>query len=48
MPVDNTQQFGGSLFDQVSLILLDAVVLELARNIPDAHQRMYYRHADFQ
>ncbi len=48
MPVEKTQQFGGSLFEQVSLILLDAIVLELARNIPDAHQRMHYRHGNLQ
>jgi 6-phospho-3-hexuloisomerase len=48
VPVEKTHQFGGSLFEQVSLVLLDAVVLELARNIPDAHQRMHYRHANLQ
>jgi 6-phospho-3-hexuloisomerase len=48
VPVEKTHQFGGSLFEQVSLVLLDAVVLELARNIPDAHQRMHDRHANLQ
>jgi 6-phospho-3-hexuloisomerase len=48
VPVEKTHQFGGSLFEQVSLVLLVAVVLELARNIPDAHQRMHYRHANLQ
>ncbi len=48
VPVEKTQQFGGSLFEQASLILLDAVVLELARNIPDAHQCMHHRHANLQ
>jgi 6-phospho-3-hexuloisomerase len=48
VPVDKTEQFGGSLFEQVSLILLDAVVVELARGVADAHRRMHYRHANLQ
>ena len=48
VPVEKTEQFGGSLFEQVSLILLDAVVLELARGIPDAYRRMHHRHANLQ
>ena len=47
-PVEKTQQFGGSLFEQASLIMLDAVVLELARNIPEAYRRMHDRHANLQ
>jgi 6-phospho-3-hexuloisomerase len=48
VPVAWTQQFGGSLFEQGSLILLDAIVLQLARAIPDAYQRMHDRHTNLQ
>jgi 6-phospho-3-hexuloisomerase len=48
VPVEQMAQFGGSLFEQSSLVLLDAIVLELARGIPDAHQRMSRRHANLQ
>jgi 6-phospho-3-hexuloisomerase len=48
VPVEQTAQFGGSLFEQSSLLLLDAIVLELARGISDAHQRMSLRHANLQ
>jgi 6-phospho-3-hexuloisomerase len=48
VPVEKTEQFGGSLFEQVSLIMLDAIVFELARSIPDAYRRMHYRHANLQ
>jgi 6-phospho-3-hexuloisomerase len=48
VPVDKTEQFGGSLFEQVSLILLDAVITELARGVPDAYRHMHYRHANLQ
>ena len=48
VPVERTRQFGGSLFEQSSLILFDAIVLEIARRIPDAHQRMLRRHTNLQ
>jgi 6-phospho-3-hexuloisomerase len=48
VPVEKTAQFGGSLFEQISVILLDAIVLELSRGIHDAHQRMHRRHANLQ
>jgi 6-phospho-3-hexuloisomerase len=48
VPVEKTAQFGGSLFEQSSLVLLDAIILELARRIPQAHQRMHQRHANLQ
>src|ERR1700693_4243726 len=31
VPTEATPQFGGSLFEQTSLVLLDAIVLELRR-----------------
>ena len=37
VPVETTAQFGGSLFEQSSLILLDSVILELGAAMPDAH-----------
>jgi 6-phospho-3-hexuloisomerase len=48
VPVEATEQFGGSLFEQACLILLDAVVLALARTIPDAHRQMLHRHTNLQ
>ena len=48
VPVEETEQFGGSLFEQSCLILLDSVILALARNMPDAHKTMLYRHTNLQ
>ena len=48
VPVETTQQFGGSLFEQSSLILFDAMILKMAQRIPDAHQRMLRRHTNLQ
>lgn len=48
VPVETTAQFGGSLFEEISLILLDAIVLELAGAMPDAHQSMLRRHTNLQ
>ena len=47
-PIKSTRQFGGSLFEQTSLILLDAIVLELSQAIPDAYGRMLGRHTNLQ
>ncbi len=47
-PIEMTAQFGGSLFEQTSLILLDAIVLELMQRIPDAHQTMRIRHTNLE
>jgi 6-phospho-3-hexuloisomerase len=47
-PIETTRQFGGSLFEQTSLILLDAIVLELMQAIPDAHRMMISRHTNLQ
>ena len=47
-PVERTAQFGGSLFEETSLILLDAIVLDLARRLPGAHERMLHRHTNLQ
>jgi 6-phospho-3-hexuloisomerase len=48
VPVEKSRQFGGSLFEQGSLILFDAIILEIAGRIPDAHQRMLGRHTNLQ
>jgi 6-phospho-3-hexuloisomerase len=48
VPVEQTGQFGGSLFEQSCLILLDALVLHLAEPIPDAHALMRHRHTNMQ
>jgi 6-phospho-3-hexuloisomerase len=47
-PIETTLQFGGSLFEQTSLIILDAIVSELMQAIPDAHRMMMSRHTNLQ
>jgi 6-phospho-3-hexuloisomerase len=47
-PVETTRQFGGSLFEQTSLILFDAIVLELMQAAPDPHRTMLRRHTNLQ
>lgn len=46
VPLAATRQFGGSLFEQVSLILLDAMVLQLAGR--DSYRDMAFRHTNLQ
>ncbi|HEY1863571.1 MAG TPA: SIS domain-containing protein [Roseiarcus sp.] len=48
VPIDATQQFGGSLFEQTSLIVLDAIVLELMQAVADPHRLMMGRHTNLQ
>jgi 6-phospho-3-hexuloisomerase len=43
-----TQQFGGSRFEQTSLVLLDAIVLDLMQAVPDSHRLMLNRHTNLQ
>ena len=43
-----TRQFGGSLFEQTSLVLLDAIVLQLMQAVPDPHRVMLGRHTNLQ
>ena len=47
-PIETTRQFGGSLFEETSLILLDAIVLELTLAVPDPHRLMLSRHTNLQ
>lgn len=48
LPAAQSQQFGGTLFEQCALILLDSVVLELMRELPDADATMGYHHTNLQ
>jgi 6-phospho-3-hexuloisomerase len=48
VPVEETRQFGGSLFEQASLLLLDGVILSLAGRMSDAHRLMLHRHTNLQ
>ena len=44
----STRQFGGSLFEQCALILLDSIALSLAAERTDAHAEMWRRHTNMQ
>ncbi|WP_338106349.1 SIS domain-containing protein [Micromonospora terminaliae] len=48
VPTAGTGQFGGSLFEQSALLLLDAVVLDLTGSQSDAYALMHARHANLQ
>jgi 6-phospho-3-hexuloisomerase len=48
VPTAGTGQFGGSLFKQSALLLLDAVVLDVTAGDPQAYATMQDRHANLQ
>ncbi len=48
VPTTRSAQFGGSLFEQSALLLLDAVIIELTAGDPQAHVEMQARHANLQ
>ena len=48
IPVGATRQFGGSLFEQASLLILDAAVLALSHGDPDTYREMQRRHTNLQ
>ena len=48
VPATGSAQFGGSLFEQSALLLLDAIALELTAGDPQAHAEMQARHANLQ
>jgi 6-phospho-3-hexuloisomerase len=48
VPPTKTRQFGGSLFEQGALLVMDAVVLALAAEQHDAHRTMQARHTNMQ
>lgn len=43
-----SRQFGGSLFEQAALVILDAAVLALMGNVPDAQAVMLHNHTNLQ
>jgi 6-phospho-3-hexuloisomerase len=48
VPAPGSQQFGGSLFEQGALLLLDALVLDLTTRDPEAHEQMAARHTNLE
>ncbi len=48
VPLPSTRQFGGGLFEQTSLILLDALVLTLTGQSEEAYRIMSERHTNLQ
>lgn len=48
IPATGSRQLGGSLFEQVSLITLDAVALALAQRMPDPHGSLARLHTNMQ
>lgn len=48
IPIRTSRQFGGSLFEQASLLALDAAVLALSNGDPDTHHHMHQRHTNLQ
>jgi 6-phospho-3-hexuloisomerase len=48
VPTAGTRQFGGSLFEQSALLLLDAVILDVTAGDPQAYAVMRARHANLQ
>ena len=48
VPTAGTRQFGGSLFEQSALLLLDALILDLTDDDPHAHAAMHARHANLE
>lgn len=48
IPARSTQQFGGSLFEQSALLVMDAAVLALSSGSAEVYQAMQHRHANLQ
>lgn len=48
IPTLDTQQFGGSLFEQACLLILDSVVYQIAADTDGAFATMYRRHTNMQ
>jgi 6-phospho-3-hexuloisomerase len=48
VPTAGTRQFGGSLFEQSALLVLDALILDLTAGDPQAYAAMQARHANLQ
>lgn len=48
IPVAGSSQFGGTLFEQSALILLDSIVAELMADLPDPVSTMWHNHTNLQ
>jgi 6-phospho-3-hexuloisomerase len=48
VPTAGTRQFGGSLFEQSALLLLDAIILDVTATDPHAYTVMQARHTNLQ
>jgi 6-phospho-3-hexuloisomerase len=48
VPITTTGQFGGSLFEQSALLLLDAVALDITGGDPQVYAAMMGRHTNLQ
>ncbi len=48
LPCEHSRQFGGTLFEQSALILLDSLVYQLTRADPASHERMWHNHTNLQ
>lgn len=48
VPAQSSRQFGGSLFEQASLIVLDALILDMTQDDPGAHEVMRQRHTNLE
>ena len=48
VPIGGTGQFGGTLFEQSALLLLDAVILKITADDPQAYAVMKARHTNLQ
>jgi 6-phospho-3-hexuloisomerase len=48
VPAPGSLQFGGSLFEQTALLVLDAVILDLAADDPQAYDLMRSRHTNLE
>jgi 6-phospho-3-hexuloisomerase len=48
VPIPASKQFGGSLFEQAALMLLDALILDLTSDDPHAHDLMQRRHTNLE
>lgn len=48
LSTSGTEQFGGTLFEQSALLVLDALVLDVTSGDPHAYDQMQTRHANLQ
>jgi 6-phospho-3-hexuloisomerase len=47
-PAHDSSQFGGSLFEQASLIVLDALIIDVTQDDPSAYEVMSQRHTNLE